>query len=334
MTKKQTELTIARHWEMLQMLPSRNPGITTAELESRLRSLGWEISRRTIQRDLNNLSSIFPIVCDDERKPHGWYWVAEDRIDLPGFSIPEALSLRLIEDYMKSMLPLSIAKVLEPQFKQARKKLDAVKTDNKSAGWLDKVKVVPPTMPQVAPQIDAEVLQTVQDALINEKQINVTYQKPQSAEIQEWRLHPLGLVQRGTVSYLVCTMFDYDNPILCALHRMKSAELLKEPINLLEDFSLDEYIDKGALHFGSGKLIKFEAIVHPLLLDFLKESPLSDDMVTTSKNDIHKIKATVSETWQFDWWIKSQGSLIEVLKPLALRKKIKVDLINALKQYD
>lgn len=104
--------------------------------------------------------------------------------------------------------------------------------------------------------------------LINEKQLNITYQKPQLTEIQEWRLHPRGLVQRITISYLVCTMFDYGNPILCGIYRIKSAELLKEPINVLEKFCLDEYIDKGALHFGSGNAIKFEAIVHSLLFDF------------------------------------------------------------------
>ena len=333
MSKKQTELTIARHWEMLQMLPSRRPGITTAELELRLNSSGYEINRRTIQRDLVTLSRLFPLECNDKSKPFGWYWMPNNRIELPGFSVPEALSLQLIEDYMKLMLPVSILAVLEPQFKQARLKLNAIKSGNKQASWLDKVRVVSPTMPQIAPKINQEVLEQIQDALINDRQLEVEYLKPQSSEINNWVLHPLGLIQRGVVSYLVCTMFGYTDIRLCALHRIKNAEMLKALVNRPKDFCLDNYIDGGSLQFGSGKAIKFEATVHSLLLEFLEESPLSEDMKTSTKNDIHTIKATVVDSWQLFWWIQSQGSLIEVVKPVALRKKIIRELEKTISTY-
>ena len=333
MTRIQTEQTISRHWEILQMLPSRRPGMTTEEIESQLNSLGWNTRRRTIQRDLISLQTIFPLECNDKSKPFGWYWMPNHRIELPGFSVPEALSLQLIEEYMKSVLPLSIVSVLESQFQQAKIKLNAVKSDNKFAGWLDKVKMVSPAMPQIPPTIDISVLTAVQDALINEHQIKVSYQKPQSNKLNEWHLHPLGLVQRGAISYLICTIFDYGNPILCAIHRIKSIEILKVKVNYPANFCLDKYIEHGGLQFGGGKPIKLEAIVHPLLFDYLIESPLSKDMKTSSKNGVHKIKATVIESWQFNWWIRSQGSMIEVVKPISLRNKIEHELVKTLKNY-
>jgi predicted DNA-binding transcriptional regulator YafY len=56
-------------------------------------------------------------------------------------------------------------------------------------------------------------------------------------------------------------------------------------------------------------------------------------MKVISKDNIHKVKATVTNSWQLDWWIKSQGSLIEVLKPLSIRKKIKKELEKTLANY-
>jgi len=333
MSKKQAELTIARHWEMLQLLPSKRPGITTLELESQLSRLGWDVSRRTIQRDLNSLSTIFPLECNDKSKPHGWFWMPQNRIDIPGFSVPEALTMQLIEDYMKSMLPLSIVSVLGPQFKQAREKLNAVKQDNRSAGWLDKIRVVPPIMPQIPPTIDEPILETVQQALIYGQIIDVEYSRPQFEKNSQWELHPLGLIQRGLVSYLVCTMFGYDDIRLVAVHRFVRATMLDKRAAVPEKFNLDDYIEEGNIHFGSGKSIKLQAVIQPLLAEFLTESPLSEDMIIQQQDGILRLKATVKETWQLDWWIKSQGSLIEVVKPVSLRNRIKADLQKTLSKY-
>ena len=333
MTRKSSDLTAARHWEMLLMLPASQPGIKTAELESKLRDIGFIISRKTIQRDLVNLSTIFPITNDEEGKTFYWYWMPGFRKQLPGYSVPEALSLQLIEDYMKPLLPQTIISVLESNFKLAREKLEALKTDNKSATWLDKIRVVTPSMPQNPPAISSDVLEKVQNALINDTQLNVEYRKPQSDKTDRWDIHPLGMVQRGLVSYLVCTIFDYGDVRLIAVHRIEAAEALDKEVRRPEGFSLDDYINQGALHFGGGENIKLEAIVHPYLLELLKESPLSEDMKIISKGDVHKVKATVVNSWQLDWWIKSQGDYIEVLKPAFLRKRIKDDLEKTLKSY-
>ncbi len=52
--------TIKRQWHMLRLIP-RAPGkITARELHSRLLSHGYDIKKRTIERDLIDLSTTFP----------------------------------------------------------------------------------------------------------------------------------------------------------------------------------------------------------------------------------------------------------------------------------
>lgn len=82
---------------MLRQLPSRSPGITSAELVWRLRDVGFNVSKRTVERDLNELSLIFPLERNDKSIPFGWHWSvnagAELRgnFDLQGYLRGEAL---------------------------------------------------------------------------------------------------------------------------------------------------------------------------------------------------------------------------------------------------
>ena len=129
-------------------------------------------------------------------------------------------------------------------------------------------------------------------------------------------------------------MFDYQDVRLIAIHRIQTIEILNSKITVPVGFELDNFINEGALHFGTGKKIKFEANINSDLLIFLKESPLSEDMKVISGKEKHKLKASVIDSWQLYWWILSQGDQIEILKPVYLRKSIKQSLEKSLKLYD
>ena len=60
---EQSGQTAARQWAMLKGVPRSPLKVTTAELEARLRSEGFHVSRRTIERDLHLLSVQFPRGC-------------------------------------------------------------------------------------------------------------------------------------------------------------------------------------------------------------------------------------------------------------------------------
>ncbi|WP_414675057.1 WYL domain-containing protein [Massilia sp. CFBP9012] len=51
-------------------------------------------------------------------------------------------------------------------------------------------------------------------------------------------MHPLGVVTRDTVIYLVCTMWSFTDVRQLALHRMQSATMLNEACNRPEGFSV------------------------------------------------------------------------------------------------
>lgn len=313
---------IARILEILKKLPTRSPGITAKDMMLWLQEEGFECTKRTVERDLLGLEEHFPLLCNKKGIPFGWYWMPGFALDLPGLTVADAMSLHLVEDLLRPLLPEAVLESLKPRFLQARKKLAALTETNPNARWLDKVRHVPPTLPLLPPKIADGVLDAVQDALLADRQLEVVYQRPDADEPQNLRLHPLGLVQRGPVTYLVATVFDYTEVRIFAVHRIQEAKGLTAPAQRSDGFSLDEYINHGALQFGEGKFIKLKVSVSDFLAKMLTETPLSEDMKIFEKSGEFVLTCTVADTWQLHWWILSWGEEIEVMAPKGLRKTI------------
>ena len=326
---------LARQWELLRLLPSRLPGITANELASRLQGNGFVVSKRTVERDLTELSTLFGIACNDKGMPYGWYWMNGEPADLPGVSITDAISLNLVEEFLRPLVPTAMLATLEARFRQAKKKLEELSADNVAARWIDKVRYVPPTLALIPPRITEGILETIQEGLLSEKQIAVRYHKPSSSTPHELILHPLGIAQRGAVTYLVATAYDYSDIRLYAAHRIEAASLRDEDAVKPTGFTLEAYVAAGALQFGSGEKIDLTARINQTLASILEETPLStNQQITTEGADRFILNAGVVDSWQLRWWILSQGANIEIISPPEIREKTRETLNRALAQYE
>lgn len=317
------------------MLPTRGAGKTAKELTHALKDAGFDVNKRSVERDLNELLDVFRLECNDKSPPYGWKWPYDAPVALPGITVAEALSLRLVQDTLRPLLPASVIKALEPRFSQAEAKLAALAEHNPTAQWADKVRSVPPTLPLLAPSINADVLETVQEALLANQQLETDYRAMGAKESSVIRLHPLGLVNRGPVTYLVATAFAYPDPRLYALHRVSKATKVSKPVQRPNGFNLDAYIQSGALQFGTGKTLRMEARISDRLKRILEETPLSaDQTLMPDEERAARVTATVADSWQLRWWILSQGDGIELLKPIRLRREIASTLKAATSHYN
>lgn len=334
MPKSSSHETMARQWELLKLLPTRGSGITASELTNSLAELGFPVSKRTVERDLQELSISFGLYCNDKSKPYGWKWMDGCAVDLPSLALADALSLHLIEGVVRPLLPKAVLRVLEPRFQQAKTKLDTLAETNRAARWNEKVMLRAPTMPLLSPTIDEDILATVQEALLHELQLMVVYKGAGQEDSKVLSLHPLGLVQRGSVTYLVATAFHYSDVRLYAIHRLQSAELLSDNAVIPDGFTLSAYVEQGGIEFSRGERISFQAKVHRDVANYLRETPLSDDMrLDGEKEEWLVLQASVIDSWQFRWWLLSQGASLEVLSPPALRKNIALELAKANEMY-
>lgn len=333
MPAEENRNTLARQWEMLKMLPSRRPGITARELAERLHHEGFDVSKRTVERDLQALSAVFPLSCNDQSAPFGWYFTPGSSLELPGLTVSEALTLKLVEQHLSRLLPATMLAGLATHFRVAGRKLDEMADVTPAARWTEKIRSVQPSQPLLTPEVDEAILAPLQEALLREQQVRVGYRKAGAGENAEYTLNPLALLQRGPVTYLMATAFTYSDVRLYAVHRIRAIERLDTPALRPDGFDLDAYIRQGGANFGAGEEIRLRLRVDARLAAHLAEAPLAEDMRMTADGDGFLVEATLPDTWQLRWWILSQAEQAEVLAPAILREHLRERLQAALAQY-
>ncbi|MDX8379926.1 MAG: WYL domain-containing protein [Gallionella sp.] len=319
--------TLQRQWQMLRMIPRHPKKITAGELHKKL-LMEFNVGKRTIERDLQSLSGLFPLVADERDRPFGWSWAQDAPIfSLPGLSQTEALTLAMVEQHLNTLLPSSTLQQLEPYFSAARQHLDNTPKNEPAQAWLNKVRTVPESQPLLPPNIKPDVQQIVYEALLADRQLLIKYLSRRKKTATEYRIHPLAAIQRGHVTYLYCRFKDYEDLRTLAIHRIQSATMLDEASTRPADFSIDTVIETGKFGFCTKGLITIEAILYKGKSEILFETPLSRDQTLTELADgTVKLVATVPHTLQLEWWLLGLGDGIEVIQPEALREKMAATL--------
>ena len=272
---------LLRQWMILKNIPVFPRRISATELTKKVQGKGFDISKRTMERNLKLLSQTFPIHSDERSRPYGWSWSQDaDTFTLPAMSPVQALALSLTRDHLTSLLPSSLMQALAPYFQCADNVLMSGNNIKNMASWRDKVAIVPSSQALIPPHYDAGVVEIVHEALLSEKQLEIDYisrSSPSGVRI----IHPLGLVQRGAVIYLVAAMHDADLRIF-ALHRIQSAKMLDIPTSVPKDFCLARYIAQGAFGFSRNEeKIRFVAHFTEAAAAHLRETKLSEDQELT-----------------------------------------------------
>lgn len=325
-----TRLTLTRQWELLKLIPNRGPGATAHELQNRLRDAGHNSTKRTIERNLVELSRIFPLQCNDKSTPYGWYWAPGSSVELPSISLGEALILGLVEDRIRPLIPTFMLETLEARFNHARQKLEAMNKENPSARWLDKVSSVQPELRLVPPEIRRDVLEAIQQALMDDTQLNCRYYSAHKNQFHNFTLNPLGLVQRGQITYLIATAEPFDDTRQFGLHRFVEANSLANTCYKPDGFNLRNYVASGAMQFGMHGKIQLKAWVSQGLARLLQETPISNDMLLVEEDEGSSVTATVNDSWELKWWILSHAGSIQIQQPQELRAEIYQRLQTAL----
>ncbi|SFB86709.1 Predicted DNA-binding transcriptional regulator YafY, contains an HTH and WYL domains [Marinospirillum celere] len=321
--------TLLRLLTTLQLIP-RHPGrIATTTLQGKLADRGFSIDLRSLQRDLKEkLSSHFPLICDESVRPFRWSFIADAQINLPELDTPAALTLCLAEEQLRSLLPASVADQLKPQFQAARQHLDSLE-HNQLAGWAKRVRALPNGKALIPAPLKDEIWSKVSEALLHQQQLEVTYLSRAQQKAKTFTLHPVGLVSRYSLSYLIAQVEGYDNLRHFALHRLQSATLLDRPSNPHPEFDLDAYIQSGALTWkteeGTTQLI---ADVHPQLAWILKETPLSEEqtLAPIKGSEWERLEANVVQDKETLWWIHGLNDKIHVHEPQEWVEEIKQTL--------
>ncbi|MBS8230259.1 MULTISPECIES: helix-turn-helix transcriptional regulator [Marinobacter] len=312
---------VAMRWlEMLRLIPRSPRKIDALALQSKLAEQGYRIGLRSLQRDLQDASRRFPLLCDEEQRPFRWYYPRDYVFDLPAMTPPVALAFSLLNQHTAHLLPLTAKEQLMPWFSRANAVLDA--QPNGLSEWRDKVRVIPDWMPTLPPTIDPVVLETIHTALLQRVQFEGWYQGRRDLEPKQLTVNPLALVSSRQTFYVVGTLWSYEDPVQLAVHRFTEVEQHGISARNLEAFDIDSYIQSGAFGVTKGDPIRVKLRFENTAGLHVKEMPISNDQHIAPDGDDHFIlTATVPNNLMLRWWIASFEDRVELIEPALAPKK-------------
>lgn len=306
---------------MLDMIPKIGK-ISAGELHKKLTALGYERDLRSIQRQMEMLSTQFAIERDDSSKPYGYKWRQSAKgISIPGLTLHESLLLNMAEEYLRNLLPSSLKQAMDGFFYQARFNLTHAVDEKLERRWLDKVRVVSPGVSLCPPEIKGGVLETISQALFHETWLEVDYTNTEG-EHKKHRVMPLGLAQQGARLVLVVRFEGYHNERNLALSRIQQATDTRLPFPPVKDFNLAKYDESGGFGYGKGNTIGLKFRIDKQIGLFLTESRLSQDQTVVQLGDKLEITATVAASQHLVWWLRGFGRHVEVMEPVALAREV------------
>ncbi len=299
--------------EILRRIP-RTHKITASELHVQLLAQGFTRDIRTIQRQLEMLTSHFDIECDARSKPYGYIWRENAKtMTVAQLSPSESLLLGLAAEHLRHLLPAPVMQRMDSFFQQADRNLRSDSNTALEREWRQKIRVVATSQPLLPPKIGPGIFEAVSEALYYNRWLKLDYRNAASQR-KSAEVMPLGLAQQGPRLYLVCRFKDYDNERSLALHRMRAAEVTTQGFHRPGDFDLKQYDDAGRFGYGNGQHIRLQFRITKEAGLHLLESPLSKDQTVQELDDAYVIDATVVETAMLEWWLRGFGDAVSRVK--------------------
>ena len=298
--------------EILKRIPKQWK-ISAPEMQEKLANTGFERSLRSIERQLLNLSEQFDIERDTQSKPYGYKWKSHaEGFNLPTLSVEENVLLTLADKHLKNLLPAKLYQSLDGYFKQAKsmRLQNNLSTSKAQKEWLNKVDVVSPTQPLIAPEINQGIMATVSNSLFDNRWLEIRYKNANENE-KDYRVMPLSLVQQDVRLYLVCRFEGYENERNLAIHRIITAKQQTLTFKPPADFNLKNYIANGRFGISDEEKIYLTFSVLNKAGKHLLETPLSKDQKAIEQGEYLKISASVIDSEILDRWLASFGKDIK-----------------------
>jgi predicted DNA-binding transcriptional regulator YafY len=312
--------TILRQLDMLRLLPHWPQKIDTQQLLRNLESSGYSTSQRTVQRDLQKLSTIFPITCDESIGQFGWSW-SKDAAPLAVNSMPPhvAIAFTIAEQYLGKLLPTKTFEHLSGYFKIAHNTIK--KSNNEHFNeWQHKIGIASSRHGFVEPEVDRSVIETVYAALFEDKCIQISYFTASSSKVKQAIVHPQGVLLREPAMYLLCTFDGYSEVRQLAFHRITRASLSDQVVSALEGFTVEQYVSDNLHDLNVANKINLKLRLSERQAIYVKESPISiDQSMVKSSDGMYSLEATLIDTIQLRRWLLSITGDVEVIEPQHLR---------------
>ncbi|MCX6230916.1 MAG: WYL domain-containing protein [Bacteroidetes bacterium] len=266
-------------------------------LESEIQAYDYNVSKRTFQRDLDDIRSIYNIDIQYDFSQKHYFIYTDDQPDV---------NERILEAF------------------------DTFNALNISDRFSDYIH-----FEKRRPQ-GTENLYGLLHAIKNQFQINFIYQKFWEDEISQRLVEPYALKEFKNRWYVLANDLKDNQVKSFALDRLKDLDILKKHFQTPVNFNVNEHYKYcfGIISPNGQEPKEIILSFDPYQGKYIKSLPLHDtqEIVVDNENDL-QIRLRLCITFDFIMEILSYGETVNVLKPLSLIEEIKTIHLNSYNKY-
>jgi predicted DNA-binding transcriptional regulator YafY len=321
-TGNQDRDTAIRYISMLSHIPVAPGAISSADLRKKLEAEGYTVDLRTVQRDLDRLSSRFNLQSQPGNgRGLQWFFPQGTASQWPAMNTDTALTLLLAEQNLKPLIPKQAAASLASLVNQAKVTLQVQDKTGSRKTWAESVRIVPKGFALQPAPIEPDVMSSVFDAIGKHRQLKITTRNG-----KEHTVNPLGLVMRGPMLYLVCTYFSYNDIRITALHRLASASVEMADLVVPAGFNLDNALQNNLMSWrlDPGTPKQFDLTVAQHIASYLEDNRINETQaIKPTRDGNYRVNFTAEDTQELRQWLLGFGAEVIVNKPVAVQKWIR-----------
>ncbi|GKU76530.1 YafY family protein [Paenibacillus sp. L3-i20] len=297
------------------------PGITASEL-----ALKFDVTIRTIYRDIDIISLFAPVT--SEGRGTGYRFIGQFFMYPLNFSEQEALVFSLLP----SVLDLE---KLPPGFETAHDKV--MSTHNKEKSRLNNIfediaKVIQTGTPAYRKE-SPNYLQTIIQAILEQKTIETVYHTQYRNETKERKIDPYFLVPRDQRFYLIGKCHKDEKVKTFRVSRFLEVKFTSDSfprgtLDIKKFFKNTWSIQQGTRN------VTFKVRFSSTVARYVKEEELFVRPRMKDMNDGSILfEVTVNNEEEFIRWVRQYGPEAEILEPLQAREAFKKELGDWMKLY-
>ncbi|RJX27675.1 MAG: transcriptional regulator [Dethiobacter sp.] len=179
------------------------------------------------------------------------------------------------------------------------------------------------------------LIQQITECIYHCRSIIVVYDSFSSDEVTERLIDPYDLYWNKGNLYLAAYCHKHNNMRSFRIDRFNSVKKVGARFNRNPEFDLNKYLGPSwQVYRGNEDAIKAKILVYPPAARLFRETRYHETQELEELED-GKLSCTfkVPDTPEFRTWLLGWGSQVEVLEPAGLRKRIVVELNEALARY-
>ena len=288
-------------------------------------------SVRTVQRDIQELINFYhaPI---ESRPGNGGYYYSDPSFFLRSIMLSEGelFSIALFDQLLKQYKNTPLEENLRHTFEKITANLPNNITVDSTF-----LKSNVTFIPDLLPEIDAKVFETVFSALQNHRTLTFDYRPLQKNTFMERKIDPYHAVCQKGSWYILGFCHDKNEVRVFNMSRIKYAEETKERFKVPATFKPEDYFDiELGVWLSAKQNYKVELLIDKEIGTFALERKLhSDQKITENPDGSILVQFETTQLPEIKRWVLGQGKTVKVLNPPELVNDILSEIESVKELY-